>query len=297
MNTAFVVLNPVAGNSDAEMLRDAVKERFASAGWDCIVHKTMGEESIKDLVLRARCLERGCDLVVAAGGDGTVSGVADGLAQGETPLGIIPVGTGNMLARCLGIPLHVDEALDLLLGTHQVRAVDALRVGTSFFLLNIGVGASARIMQQTDPVAKRRFGLVAYLWTGAAILLGTRKGRVRFELDGSGQEQWARELLIANCMPAGLTLGNGRLADPGDGRVEVLALPSRSLASAVRLLWNMLLGKAQSERGDRWFDASREIRVEGSRPFPVQGDGECFSETPLRVRIVPGALRVIVPSG
>src|SRR5579859_5196832 len=123
----FVVFNPKAGREDeVATTRDALVQHFPSPQWTIEIYETTGREDVA-AVCRKAC-EGGASLVIAAGGDGTVVGVANGLVHGQIPLGILPLGTGNDLARVLNVPLKLDEALDLLTGDHLVAEVDALQV-------------------------------------------------------------------------------------------------------------------------------------------------------------------------
>ena len=125
--SAFVVLNPKSGRCDGGEARRALERHLAVAGVACRVHEPTHGESLIERVREA--VASGCDLVVAAGGDGTVSAVADALAGTETPLGIIPLGTANVLAGELGIPLDLDGACRLLAGDHALARIDAMGVG------------------------------------------------------------------------------------------------------------------------------------------------------------------------
>src|SRR5437764_1427543 len=102
----FVILNPGAGGSRAGLVRETLGRHFAAVEASCEVHEAGADDALPDLARRAR--EHGYDLVVAAGGDGTISGVASGLVGTSTPLGIIPLGTANVLARELGIPIDLE---------------------------------------------------------------------------------------------------------------------------------------------------------------------------------------------
>ena len=108
----FTVLNPVAGNSESSRVRQVLEHHFPADNTVCEIHEAGRDDRIGELVRAA--LGRGCDLVVAAGGDGTVSAVANGLIGnengGSVPLGIIPLGTTNVLARELGIPVDLEQA-------------------------------------------------------------------------------------------------------------------------------------------------------------------------------------------
>jgi diacylglycerol kinase family enzyme len=222
MKKMFVVLNPVAGNSQLEILRKALRRRFADARQVYEIHETSAEDRLADVVRQA--LDRGFELLVAVGGDGTVSGVADGLAHADVPLGIIPLGTGNALARDLSITLDVEGALDLLIGEHTVKRIDALQTGGRFFVLNISVGISAQIMRDTKRDAKRRFGRMAYLWNVIERLFGLERHRFTLKVDGQEMNLRATKVLVLNGGAIGSPyLRWGTDVHLDDGRVEVYA--------------------------------------------------------------------------
>lgn len=294
MRQAFVVLNPVAGNSQPDLLRKVLEQRFVDVGWTYEIYKTTGQERIADVVRRA--LTQGFDLLVATGGDGTVSGVADGLARTGVPLGIVPVGTGNALARDLGIPMDVEEALELLLGEHSVQHIDALQVGDRFFVLNLGVGVSAQIMRDTESETKRRFGRMAYLWNVMDKLFGLERHRFSLTLDGQEKHLRASEILILNSGAIGspyLRWGPDIRLD--DGQVGVYVLHPRAVLDYFRIAWHLLLGQRQNDPGTRCFTAKRHIAIRVNRPLAVQGDGEVIGQTPVEVQVVSGAVQVVTP--
>ena len=121
---AYVILNPVAGQSDEAKIKELLKDSRSSRRWTYDLYVTTGDEDLKKIVEAA--LKEGVDLVLACGGDGTVSGVADGLAGSGVPLGIMPIGTANAFATELSIPDDPNEALDLVLGEHRIKTVDAI---------------------------------------------------------------------------------------------------------------------------------------------------------------------------
>ena len=139
----FVVFNPKAGKEgQADEVRAAVASHFTAPQWTSEIYETTGKED-EDVaaICRAACAH-GATLVVSAGGDGTLVGVGNGLVNSPVPLGILPLGTGNDLARILSIPLKLDEAMDLLVNDHDVMEVDALKVGERHFFSNVSVGIS-----------------------------------------------------------------------------------------------------------------------------------------------------------
>lgn len=167
-------------------------------------------------------VDSGCDLVVAAGGDGTVSSVADALVGTETPLGIIPLGTANVLAGELGIPLDVDASCALLAGDHALTRIDAMEIDGKHYVTQVGVGLDAEMIRGTQGEHKRRFGRLAYLWTAATRLVGLQARRFTLMVDGQTSRPRASQVLVANSG----TLGSrpfrwGLDIRPDDGQVDV----------------------------------------------------------------------------
>ena len=141
MPRALVVINPVSGTGDNLTLQQVIEAHFHQAGWVVNFYHTSGNDNIKDII--ATHIPQGLDLVVAAGGDGTASLAAGGLVGSEIPLGLVPTGTWNALARTLGIPLAAQDALNLLTGAHAIRRLDALQIDGAYHLLNTSTGYSA----------------------------------------------------------------------------------------------------------------------------------------------------------
>jgi YegS/Rv2252/BmrU family lipid kinase len=290
----FIVLNPAAGNCEADVARQAFRRHFGGVDWVYEVYETTGEERVAEIVRAA--LGRGVDLAVAAGGDGTISRVVDGLVHTGVPLGIVPIGTGNALARDLGIPLDLERALSLLTGEHTVVSVDAMQVDDRFCLLSVGIGISALMMRDTEREDKRRFGPIAYLWTGFAKLCGFQPCCFTLLVDGRRRQFRASEVTIAN---------SGSLGDPAfrwgpqirmnDGRLDVCIVRARTVLGYFGVIWNILLRRPRRDPRIRFLSGVQSITVDAQEPLPVQGDGEVIGQTPVYVQVVPGGVRVIAP--
>lgn len=233
MARAFVVFNPVAGAS-CDSVCQTIEDHFGGAGWSYGIYETTGEERIARVVRGA--VERDeVDLVVAAGGDGTVAGVAGGLVDTAVPLGVLPLGTGNVFARELGIPEGTQAALELLTGDHLLLCVDAMQVEGQCFLLNVSVGLSGEMMRATARRDKRRYGRLAYAWVGLRTIVGYQPHRFELTLDGERQVVRAAELTIAN---------SGAMGDPAlrwspeveldDGHMDVCIVRARSVSTTCR---------------------------------------------------------------
>jgi diacylglycerol kinase (ATP) len=292
--TAFLVLNPVSGVSQPEYVRGRFEAFFQDAGWNTIVYQTTGKENIAEIVRQA--VKDGAEMIVAAGGDGTLSAAGSGLVDCEVPLGILPTGTWNALAHNLGIPIALDDALRLLVNPHRLLQMDGLQVGERTYLLNVGVGLSAAVIQTTLRHQKRRFGFLAYVWNLIIQATGLRIQQYRMEIDGKEHKIRATELMIVSAS----IIGMGELPTvleihPDDGKVEVIILRSPTVFGLIKIAFFFLIGRRKKTQGLLSFSASRHITLRTRKSTVVQADGEIIGHTPLEVTIRPGAVRVIVP--
>jgi len=253
-------------------------------------------ESVSDIIRAAAA--RGFDMFVAVGGDGTVSGVVEGLDGSPVPIAIVPVGTGNLLARGLGIPLDPVAAAGLIAGEHATRTIDAMRVGTRVFVLNVGVGISSATVRDTSNADKRRFGRAAYVGTGLRELLGFRPCRFTVTVDGRATPVRATEITVANCDFIGdIPWPWAPEILPDDGKLDVCLVLVPTAGESIRSGLRTMRHRRKPLPNVRWLRARRSIRIETNRTLPVQGDGDLIGETPVEVIALPQAVRVIVPRG
>jgi diacylglycerol kinase family enzyme len=235
--------------------------------------------------------------VIAAGGDGTVLGAANGLVKSQVPLGILPLGTANFLARILLIPLKLDEALALIVGVHAIADVDALAVGERCFFSNVSVGMSPDAVDDTKAADKKTFGRLAYV---VAMLKQARIFRLRrymVKLDGTSRFVRAAEVLISNTTllekPPSLF---GPPKTLGDGQLEVYVVTARTIGDYLRLGWDVFFRSGKQAAKMSHWEARRGASIDAlRRPSLVQADGEMIGHTPVEIHLVPKALHVIMP--
>ncbi|MFW5826943.1 MAG: diacylglycerol/lipid kinase family protein, partial [Alkalispirochaeta sp.] len=157
----LVVINPVAGSvSDVRRYRAVIASRFDSAGWNCTFHETKPGEDLPAIV-REAC-HRGVHRVIAVGGDGTIGSIVNGVIGTDVPIGILPLGTGNLLALGLGLPRRLEEAIELLVRSPRTRGLDTMYMAGHHYVLNVGTGISSASIRDTRTADKRRFGILAY---------------------------------------------------------------------------------------------------------------------------------------
>jgi len=296
LKRVFVVLNPVAGTTKPDEVRQLLEQGFRRAGWAWEIYTTTGDEDLPVLVRRKS--QQGFDLLVAAGGDGTFSGVASGVVQTEVPLSILPLGTVNTMARELGIPMELEEALDVLLGDHELRAVDGMQVdgGARHFFLNLSLGVSAAMMRDTRRAEKQKMGWVAYLWGGLRALSGFQPARFTLTVDEEAYTVRATDVVVANNSAVGVPefqLGPDIRLD--DGLINVCVIRARSIWDYARAAWAIVTMQQKRYSHLRFFEARRTIRICSHPRLPVQADGDFIDQQSVEIRIVPRAVRVVVP--
>lgn len=290
---AFVILNPAAGKQAHVSVREALVRRFATSHIDYEIHETLKADKPSDIV-RAR-LRDGFDLAVAAGGDGTVSDVIDGLVGSAKPLGIIPTGTGNLIARELGIPEDVDDAVAVIASAPRSRPIDAMRIGGRMFVLNASVGISASVMGSTTRKNKNRFGRIAYVGTTILKMFTLKPRYLVVTVDGRADAYRAVEVAIMNCgMLARALYPKGPEISIDDGHLDVWILGLRTIRDYPRYIRGLMHGRPVDLLA-RFITAERSVTIRSSVPLPVQADGDIIGTTPVELELLPGAVTVLVP--
>jgi YegS/Rv2252/BmrU family lipid kinase len=243
----------------------------------------------------AEAIGRGPDLLVAGGGDGTISTAARLLAHRDMALGLLPLGTTNNFARTVGVPLDLDDAVATLVDG-KVIDVDLGRAGDLRFTNHVGVGLSADVMISSPRRLKRVLGRLAYPITALALLLRHRPLRIVVRADGREHTFRTHQLYVAN---GGFHAGRPIAADAGADDRLLVAYPVGG-----RTRWELLRETARNAAtghrrtlGEEPFLAVGELRLETDRPARYEVDGEPSGRTPLRIGLDANALRVMAPAG
>jgi diacylglycerol kinase family enzyme len=291
----LVFANPKSGSADLEELCTELETRCRAAHCTYKLHPLQLDEDIPALARQAAA--DGVALVAAAGGDGTVAAVAQGLVGTETPLGVLPLGTGNGLARAMHIPLDMGEAIDLLLGDHVTFPLDILEVDDRHFTMNISAGISVHAMIDTSTANKKRFGILAYVWTILQQLAAYQPRPFRLTLDGRSIQTRAIEVLVSNgAVLEGPLLSLGPRRKFGDHKLDVYVLAPRSWGDYLTAFWGVLRGQLRDHTVLQTYETHSLVRIESlGRPRRIQADGEIIGQTPVEVRLLPNALNVIAP--
>jgi YegS/Rv2252/BmrU family lipid kinase len=294
MARVLLITNPLAARTDPEVVR-TVSNVLAREGWEVDVVGTTRPGHAAELA--AEGVRDGADVVAVYGGDGTTMQAVKGMRGSEVPLGMIPGGTGNLLAGNLRIPRDPRKAA-LAIARGTARRIDLGLMerpdGPHYFAVAAGAGFDAELMAGTTREAKRRWKMAAYV-ARAWETMGTVKSvRCRITVDDRTMEGTAASVLVANCaefIPPLLKFRKGVALD--DGLLDVVVLSAEGLFESLGVVLEWITGDDGSTRVQ--YARGRAVRVEMEPAQPTQVDGEPAGRTPFAVELLPGALRVLAP--
>ncbi|HPF62500.1 MAG: diacylglycerol kinase family lipid kinase [Gemmatimonadetes bacterium] len=300
MTRAILIANPNAARTEEDTVR-SIERVIRGAGWSLEVLATGGPGDARRLAEYG--VQQGVDVVAVLGGDGTTMQAAAALVGTDVALGLVPGGTGNLLAGNLRLSPNPVRAAEAMV-TGVRRPLDLGRIaradGDHYFAVAAGAGADARVMTETVSAQKHRWGMMAYIATTLRILPEIRNTPFHVTVDGEEFEAEAAMLLVANCgevIPRVIKLGHGIV--PDDGLLDVIALRANTVGESVRAVWDLLTERGGTYGKDVFvaYARGREISVEVADDSEqlVQLDGDPGGETPFTASVVPGALSVLLP--
>lgn len=285
---ALLILNKRARNGavDAAAIRTALQD----GGIEVVEDTLTGAQSVADLV---RSRADGCDLVVLGGGDGTMNAAASALIDTGLPLGIIPLGTANDLARTLGLPVDPVAAARVI-GDGRVRSVDLGDVNGHLFFNVASIGFSADLAAQLTGSAKRRWGVFGYAIAAFRLLRQAKLFTVYIEHDNTIETVKTFQASVGNGRHYGGGMVIESTASPDDGQLDFYSLEVGHWWELVALVPSMRRGTHGRWKNVRAFRTS-EIVLRTKKPMPINTDGELTTWTPGRFTIRPGAVTIYAP--
>jgi methylglyoxal synthase len=294
---AHLIFNPISGqgNSDEELkiIREMITPNFSLH-----IHQTTPDLSAEQLANEA--IAQQPDLVLASGGDGTISAVAGALINTGIPLGVIPRGTANAFASALGIPLMtpIRSACEVIL-KGQTRVVDIARCNGIPLILLAGVGYEAETIDRASRELKQQWGPLAYLLAGWQQLSEHQLFDTEIEIEGKVHQFRAGAITVANAAPptSVLAQGMGRVVFD-DGMLDVTIATAETRLQALTSMLGMFgaaLIKVGTEQPNVAHFHATHIRVSTDPPQKVVVDGEVIGTTPIDVECIPGGLTVFAP--
>jgi diacylglycerol kinase (ATP) len=290
--SALFIVNPNAGSVEGiETLRQAI------GSWPGAELRATRKEGDARRLARQAVMD-GTGLIVAAGGDGTLNEVVNGLAEdfGKARLGLLPLGTGNDFARSINVPADLEAALDVL-REGRVRTLDVGRAtlgNESRWFINMSAGGfSGQVSEKADEV-KDRWGPLAYLRAAVGTLFGLQGFNATLLVDGVERlELETYNVVVSNgrYVAAGIPIAPHSELD--DGRLDLMLVPTATLPQLARLVPQILLGR----HGESDLLIIRELttlEIESDPPMAFNVDGELIGEGPIRFEVLPRALEVVV---
>jgi diacylglycerol kinase (ATP) len=281
-----VVINPGAGKGHPvlNLLNDVCKAHGVE--WDISLTRQYG-----DATEQARAaLARGVDLVVGCGGDGTQHEIANAVLGAGKAMGVLPGGTGNGFATEMGIPKDFGEAVKVLCTSQNVRRVDAMQIGEQYCIQRMYAGIEPE--QQVSRAQKNKYGIMAYALLSRQQMKEVTEAAITLTIDGKKIETLGYKCYVVNSGMggAGVSIDADFRVDDGLLDVFVLSHDRRSVEAAAD---RFLRIHNSTARFDYW--RGQEIMVESEPSKAIWTDGEIFGRTPVTVKVLPGALPIIVP--
>jgi len=281
-----VVFNPAAKGEKALRVRDRIHALSPHA----VVRETQNAGDAERFASRA--MRDGYETVVAAGGDGTVNGVVNGIAGSDVRIGILPVGTMNLFAAELGIPPKLEDAWRVIEGG-QERAIDLPMAGDHYFVQMAGLGLDAQVVKETDPGLRKNFGPLSYV-VSLAQIASRQPPVIRIRTDEGAAREGAF-VLIGNGRFYGAPLPIFRNALPDDGLLDVLIFREFGHFEILRYLQGVVFGTHLDMPDVEYFQC-RSLVAESATEVPVEADGELIGELPMEFAMAEARLRVLVPA-
>lgn len=287
MNNTVVILNPAARSERAKHWR----ARVETLARGCTVHATSRAGEAEALARQAA--REGSEKIVAAGGDGTINEVVNGLAGSAATLGLLPMGTVNVFAMELGLPSHnLEMCWNIIEGNHT-RLVDLPSANGKYFVQLAGVGLDAQVVKETSAALKRNFGPLSYLISAAQIAT-RRPPRLFIESEHTSIEEGSF-VLVGNGRRYGGPFPFFKHAVIDDGLLDVVAFKQLGYLEIIKYLQDVFFSSEICLPEVEYFQTER-LRITSDQNVPVELDGELVGNCPVEFELREKRLRVLAPA-
>lgn len=285
MSPTLIIVNPAARSEKTKALRRKI-EQLSDKTRICVTTAPGQARAMAESAVR-----QGCKRIVAAGGDGTINEIVNGIAGSDATLGLLPTGTMNVFATELGLPANkLRECWDIIEAGHT-RVVDLPRANQQHFVQLAGIGFDAQIVAATSFDFKKTFGPLSYLLSATQIA-ARKPPRLVVESDA------------CSCEGSFVLVGNGRFyggpflifkeAKIDDGKLDVLVFKNLGYLDIVRYLQAIIFG-THTKLSDVEYFQTRKVKVHSAGHVPVEVDGEVIGELPVTFRMSSRKLKVFAP--
>ena len=288
----LILFNPTAGQANNLIsVLESAADRWRDHGWQVDLRPTRRAGDATHLAREAAA--QGYQIVVAAGGDGTVNEVVNGLVGTQTALGVLPIGTVNIWAREMGLPMDLQRSAIAFLQA-RLEQIDLGQVGDRYFLLMAGVGFDAAVTATIRSAEKKRFGAIAYVIQALQLAQKFEGVRAHIRIDGKRIRGRVLMVVIGNSQLYGGVVKLTAHAVLNDGLLDVCVIKGRTMLTAPLRLLSIFLRHYDRDPEVNYYRAQR-VQVLGRKVLPVQVDGDYLGMTPMSFQVVPKSLWVLVP--
>ena len=294
MTKAMIIVNPSSGAEESENYTEQLKEQLKAVASEFVIKKTKKSGDAKEFAEEAALNDY--EAVFVLGGDGTVSEAVNGLMLHESklPLGIIPLGTVNNVARAVGIPMNPEKAIDSL-EQLTVQKIDVGKLNDRFFISSTSVGPIPESVQEVDVDMKTKFGVFAYLIEGIKALKNDETYTFELDIDG---EKWTAEYSLLLIAMSNFVGGVGTIipeAAIDDGLIHLITLKETTAKEKLSLVPELFQNKeyTKDQLEHRSFKKARIRLVEDiDKEINCTVDGDKGQTFPLEIEVLPQALSV-----
>jgi diacylglycerol kinase (ATP) len=288
-----IIINPAAGEEEAILPFINASMKEAGITWEAFITHEAGD----GIKFARAAVKKGVDALAVYGGDGTIIEAISGLIESEIPLIILPGGSANVVATELGIPKDFKEVCNLLVhGSLEAKTIDVGQFDEHYFITGLSIGFGADLVKGADRETKNKIGILAYFLSAAAALKKTKKTIYRLKIDGQEYKLQGLTCIITNTGNLGFTkISLDKHIDISDGFLDVVILRKANLSLLKHVVVTLLKRERPHnlELVQHW--RGKDISVSSTPKQTVQCDGEVLEEMPLHIKIIPGAIKVLVP--
>jgi len=288
-----IIINPASGKGESTLPIINASMKESGIKWEASITHQAGDA----IQFAKAAAKEGIDALAVYGGDGTLMEAISGLMGSEIPLVILPGGSANVMATELGIPTDLKEACTLL--SHrplETKTIDVGQFDKHYFMIRISLGFEADVVKNADRETKNKMGIFAYFLSAAAALNKIKKAVYHLKIDGQEHVVKGYTCIITNTGNIGFSnISFDKHIDVSDGFLDVIVVRKANL-SLLKLIVITFFKRERPENlelVEHW--QGKDISVSSSPKQTVQCDGEVLEKIPLHIKIIPAAIKVLVP--
>ncbi len=287
----FIIINPTAGRARFLNYSKAIHNFFSKIDieYDYVITKRSGEAT----TLAKWAVKEKFDLIIAAGGDGTTNEVVNGIGDSQVTLGIIPIGTINILSKELNIPLTFNRALKLIL-SGKIESMDMGRVNDRYFVLMAGCGIDSYAIYRVNIKLKKFLGPLAYIISGIYSLWKYKPHKITINIDDHRIDDFGYFVVAENVSTYGGKFKIAPYADVNDGLLDICIFKKTGVFDVFRYFIGIALKKHIDYPDVRYYQC-KKIELTSEQNVLLHTDGELIGSTPAIITVLPKKLKVLVP--